>query len=618
MSIRASVHQGGPRGGGGSGARARRSASQRPGGGAHVRRQGGVRRASSEGTAPRAARDPGSGGVHATRQRNESRRGATLRREAAAPPRDRGGPLGFPGRRVGRPARTARRRPRRRRDHDRRSAGTRAPGRRVGRHGGRGDRPAGAARHEPRADPNARARRRRTAAPGASPEAGPGGRGPRGAAHQRAVRRAAAPRVRRAGTAAETMTPRCAALGILVSWRVALGQGSWTATPASPTVGDTVWLERQIPVPAGWRVRPGKLDATERVEPLADPSVRRAPQGWLVRYPIVAWAPGPHALTLPPVWRLAPDGRADSVAGGVANFFVQSVIPDTIRGPQPRGALAPVRLARRSALPPAAALLLASGGLALGLGWRRRAPLAVPAPRRVALEPEVADARWLAAGEPKAVAALAALPLWWWLRGRRLGRLRGTRMSDVRPAAGAGERLWIARLPVTLRSLCVGAWIVAAAGPRVGSARAETRSEGISIVLAIDLSSSMLSEDFSPANRIDVAKQTAIEFVRERRSDRIGLVAFAAQALTQVPITTDYAVLEQALRDLRIGMIVDGTAIGTGIATAANRLRRAPGKSRVIVLLTDGVNNRGTVDPRTAAQAAAAFGIRIYVIGVGP
>src|SRR5439155_28308 len=193
-------------------------------------------------------------------------------------------------------------------------------------------------------------------------------------------------------------------------------------------------------------------------------------------------------LTLPPVWRLAPDGRADSVAGGVANFFVQSVIPDTIRGPQPRGALAPVRLARRSALPPAAALLLASGGLALGLGWRRRAPLAAP----------------------------AALPLWWWLRGRRLGRLRGTRMSDVRPAAGAGERLWIARLPVTLRSLCVGAWIVAAAGPRVGSARAETRSEGISIVLAIDLSSSMLSEDFSPANCIDVAKQTAIEFVRER------------------------------------------------------------------------------------------------------
>jgi len=135
--------------------------------------------------------------------------------------------------------------------------------------------------------------------------------------------------------------------------------------------------------------------------------------------------------------------------------------------------------------------------------------------------------------------------------------------------------------------------------------------------LCVDLSSSMLAEDFAPANRIDVAKQTALEFVRARTSDRIGVVAFAAQALTQVPITTDYAVLEEALRELRVGMLEDGTAIGTAIATAATRLRRAPGKSKVIILLTDGVNNRGTVDPRTAAQAAAAFGIRIYTIGVG-
>jgi len=218
---------------------------------------------------------------------------------------------------------------------------------------------------------------------------------------------------------------------------------------------------------------------------------------------------------------------------------------------------------------------------------------------------------------PLLLLGLGLLPFWWWLRANRLARLAGTRMSDVRAAAGASERLWIARLPVTLRSACLGAWIIAAAGPRIGAARAETRSEGISIVLAIDMSSSMLAEDFAPANRMDVAKQTAIEFVRARTSDRIGLVAFAAQALTQVPITTDYAVLEQALRGLHIGMLEDGTAIGTGIATAANRLRRAPGKSKVIVLLTDGVNNRGTVDPRTAAQAAAAFGIKIYVIGVG-
>ena len=218
---------------------------------------------------------------------------------------------------------------------------------------------------------------------------------------------------------------------------------------------------------------------------------------------------------------------------------------------------------------------------------------------------------------PLFLGLLALLPLWWWLRARRLARLSGTRMSDVRPAEGATERLWVARLPVTLRSVCLGAWMVAAAGPRLGSARKETRSEGISILLCVDLSSSMLAEDFAPANRIDVAKQTALEFVRARTSDRIGVVAFAAQALTQVPITTDYAVLEEALRELRVGMLEDGTAIGTAIATAATRLRRAPGKSKVIILLTDGVNNRGTVDPRTAAQAAAAFGIRIYTIGVG-
>jgi Ca-activated chloride channel family protein len=212
---------------------------------------------------------------------------------------------------------------------------------------------------------------------------------------------------------------------------------------------------------------------------------------------------------------------------------------------------------------------------------------------------------------------LLALPIWWWLRAQRLALLPGTGMSDVRPGVGAAERLWIARLPLTLRSICIAAWIVAAAGPRLGGARTEVKTEGISLVLAVDVSSSMLSEDFAPSNRIDVARQTAIDFVRARSSDRIGVVAFAAQALTQVPITTDYAVVEEAIRGLHCGMLEDGTAIGTAIATAANRLRHTPGKSKVIILLTDGVNNRGTVDPRTATEAAAAFGIRVYTIGVG-
>src|SRR2546426_10531638 len=140
---------------------------------------------------------------------------------------------------------------------------------------------------------------------------------------------------------------------------------------------------------------------------------------------------------------------------------------------------------------------------------------------------------------PLLLLLLAALPLWWWLRRQRLAKLAGAPMSDVRPAMGPAERRWIARLPVSLRSLCLAAWIIAAAGPRLGSARAELRSEGISIVIALDISSSMLAEDFSPSNRLDVARRTAMEFVRARSSDRIGLVAFAGQALTQVPITTD-------------------------------------------------------------------------------
>lgn len=218
---------------------------------------------------------------------------------------------------------------------------------------------------------------------------------------------------------------------------------------------------------------------------------------------------------------------------------------------------------------------------------------------------------------PLLLLLLAALPLWWWVRARRLRATPGTPMSDVRAAVVSNGRAWVARLPVSLRSACLGAWIVAAAGPRLGTVRTELRTEGISIVLAVDISSSMLAEDFAPQNRLDVARQTAVEFVRARTSDRIGVVAFAGQALTQVPITTDYDILERALLDLRVGLVEDGTAIGTAIATASNRLRRAPGKSRVVVLLTDGVNNRGTVDPRTAAQAAEALGIRIHAIGVG-
>ena len=204
------------------------------------------------------------------------------------------------------------------------------------------------------------------------------------------------------------MSLRLAVLGVLASWRLASGQGGeWAATPARPTVGDTIWLDRTVTVPAGWRVRAGKLEPTAEIEPLGDPAVLRSPDGWVVRYPVVAWAPGAHRLTLPPLWRLGPDGRADSLAGGAAHVEVASVLPDTTPAPEPRPLLGPLRSDSRNPLPPLVAAVLVTGLLVAGIAWRRRGPRPEPAPRRVPLDPEVPDGRWLAAGEPKAVAARA-------------------------------------------------------------------------------------------------------------------------------------------------------------------------------------------------------------------
>jgi Ca-activated chloride channel homolog len=159
--------------------------------------------------------------------------------------------------------------------------------------------------------------------------------------------------------------------------------------------------------------------------------------------------------------------------------------------------------------------------------------------------------------------------------------------------------------------------VLALARPRAGAHAVTSTSEGINIVVAFDISSSMLAQDFQPQNRLEVARERIKSFVKARSSDRIGIVAFSGEALTQVPLTTDYPVVQAALDNLQPGQLEDGTAIGTAIATAANRLRDAPGRSKVMILLTDGVNNRGSIDPRTAAKAASAFGIRIYGIGVG-
>ena len=217
---------------------------------------------------------------------------------------------------------------------------------------------------------------------------------------------------------------------------------------------------------------------------------------------------------------------------------------------------------------------------------------------------------------PVILLLLVVLPLWWWRRRR--ARRPAAAYSDVEQlAAVSRSRRWVGEGPAVLRSLAIGAWIVAAAGPRVALQPNEITREGIAIVLAVDVSSSMLAEDFAPSNRLDVAKEQSIAFIRARRFDRIGLVTFAGEALTLVPVTVDYPVLEVNIDSLKIGQLEDGTAIGTAIATAANRLRRVPGESKVIVLLTDGDNNRGRIDPRTAAEAAGRLGVRIYTIGIG-
>ncbi len=217
---------------------------------------------------------------------------------------------------------------------------------------------------------------------------------------------------------------------------------------------------------------------------------------------------------------------------------------------------------------------------------------------------------------PWALLLLLALPVWWIVRARRrVPAITFSRTSTL--ARGPRVGSIVDKLLFLMRNAVLIALIVALARPRsVGHAENVT-SQGINIVLVIDLSSSMLAEDFQPSNRIAVAKATVKRFIAGRTSDRIGLVAFAAEALTQVPLTTDYPVVMQAVDNLQAGQLEDGTAIGTAIATAANRLRNAPGKSRVMILLTDGVNNRGDIDPMTAARAAAAFGIKIYSIGVG-
>jgi Ca-activated chloride channel family protein len=179
-----------------------------------------------------------------------------------------------------------------------------------------------------------------------------------------------------------------------------------------------------------------------------------------------------------------------------------------------------------------------------------------------------------------------------------------------------GLKVYMRHLPFVLRVISIGLIILVIARPQSVNSWEESESQGIDIVLALDVSGSMLSQDLQP-DRLQAAKKVASEFVTDRRNDNIGLVVFAGESFTQCPLTTDHTVLLNLLNEIEFGLIDDGTAIGLGLATSVNRLKDSESQSRVVILLTDGTNNRGQIAPLTAAEMARSYGIRVYTVGVG-
>lgn len=212
---------------------------------------------------------------------------------------------------------------------------------------------------------------------------------------------------------------------------------------------------------------------------------------------------------------------------------------------------------------------------------------------------------------------LIPLMIYWYVKqGRR--QQGALQVSSIQGLKGLPVS-WKASLRpalLVLRILAYAALVTALARPQTSNTSENIDSEGIDIVLGIDISGSMLAEDLQP-NRLEAAKKVAADFVEKRISDRIGLVIFSGESFTQCPITTDHAVLTNQIMAIKSGMLQDGTAIGMGLATSVDRLRSSKAKSKVIILLTDGVNNTGLVDPLTALEIAKAFKIRVYTIGVG-
>lgn len=206
--------------------------------------------------------------------------------------------------------------------------------------------------------------------------------------------------------------------------------------------------------------------------------------------------------------------------------------------------------------------------------------------------------------------------LWFWYRRKK--QFTTITLSSLTAVEKQAQpvRAWIKQALPLLRVIALSLFLVALARPQTTFKEEKVNSEGIDIVLSMDISTSMLAQDFKP-NRLEAAKSEALNFIDARKNDRIGLVIFAGESFTQCPVTIDHAIVKNQLKQIKDGVIEDGTAIGMGLATSVQRLRESKAKSKVVVLMTDGVNNRGLIDPITAADIAMQFDVRVYTIGVG-
>ncbi len=211
---------------------------------------------------------------------------------------------------------------------------------------------------------------------------------------------------------------------------------------------------------------------------------------------------------------------------------------------------------------------------------------------------------------------IPATAIWYWFRGGRSNAELSMPAMESFAGGKPSLKLRLRPLMIALRLLTIAIIIVAFARPQSNISRQDISTEGIDIIMATDISGSMLAEDFKP-NRIEAAKEVGTAFISGRPNDRIGLVIFSGESFTQCPLTTDHAVLINLFNEIKPGMIDDGTAIGDGLATAVSRLKESKTASKVIILLTDGVNNMGALDPLSAAEIAQLYGIRIYTVGIG-